>query len=579
MNSGASSHMTWHKDYFDKFEEDSDGSSVRLGDNHKLFVKGKGDVMIRKLLNGQWYDSVIRDVRFVPDLKKLLMSEGKITKLGMKIVKSDNFVEVFEKKVVASPYVKKSAFKETLLAVLKTSGLETELRNTVFHWMRSHNNNANINGYPVKEPLAYLRKAQLQWEKRIHKSLNSMCSELGVPLARFRLASDKDELSDKWTELSTYDIDLSQYRPVYAPKDFLEVLLWLRSPNYRPMDGEGTWNFSQIPLKVKTLSELRCLYAEVSRGESQLGVKLNMPSVYPNIPTLEAERTLHGEKVILSNHAPLAQEFLKRGCPRCLRGKIWSQVLGSQIRQANIQHFGELKNLVIQYDLLVDKLIVKDVQLTASNDDQYFVFEDILYQVMLCFSRDTEILSVFNHSASNPVHAILKNKSAIVENTVIFPPSGIIPFHGFTMYAMPFCYMYENPIALYYTFRAFYLRYWFRLHEVSSHEQGILSLCLLFERLLQRYEPELWFRFKQVNIQPVRVVFKWLMRGFSGHLPPEQLLYLWDMILAYDSLEVLPILALAILSFRRDNLLQVETLQNVEVSETSYLQITSKTQK
>ncbi|CAG2060369.1 unnamed protein product [Timema podura] len=136
----------------------------------------------------------------------------------------------------------------------------------------------------------------MQWEKRIHKSLNSMCSELGVPLARFRLASDKDELSDKWTELSTYDIDLSQYRPVYAPKDFLEVLLWLRSPNYRPMDGEGTWNFSQIPLKVKTLSELRCLYAEVSRGESQLGVKLNMPSVYPNIPTLEAERTLHGEK-------------------------------------------------------------------------------------------------------------------------------------------------------------------------------------------------------------------------------------------------------------------------------------------
>nr|CAD7258358.1 unnamed protein product [Timema shepardi] len=278
-------HMTWHRDYFDKFEEDSDGSSVRLGDNHKLFVKGKGDVMIRKLLNGQWYDSVIRDVRFVPDLKKNLMPEGKIIKLGMKI------------KVVASPYVKKSAFKETLLAVLKTSGLETELRNTVFHWMRSHNNNANINGYPVKEPLAYLRKAQLQWEKRIHKSLNSMCSELGVPLARFRLASDKDELSDKWTELSTYDIDLSQYRPVYAPKDFLEVLLWLRSPNYRPMDGEGTWNFSQIPLKVKTLSELRCLYAEVSRGESQLGVKLNMPSVYPNIPTLEAERTLHGEKV------------------------------------------------------------------------------------------------------------------------------------------------------------------------------------------------------------------------------------------------------------------------------------------
>ena len=41
--------------------------------------------------------------------------------------------------------------------------------------------------------------------------------------------------------------------------------------------------------------------------------------------------------------------------------------------------------------MIVDKLIFKDVQLTATNDDQYFVFEDVLYQVMLCFSRDPEI--------------------------------------------------------------------------------------------------------------------------------------------------------------------------------------------
>lgn len=46
----------------------------------------------------------------------------------------------------------------------------------------------------------------MQWEKRIHKSLNSMCTEIGVSLARFRQASDKDELEEKWSELSTYDI-------------------------------------------------------------------------------------------------------------------------------------------------------------------------------------------------------------------------------------------------------------------------------------------------------------------------------------------------------------------------------------
>lgn len=56
------------------------------------------------------------------------------------------------------------------------------------------------------------------------------------------------------------------------------------------------------------------------------------------------------------------------------------------------------------------------------------------------------------------------------------------------------------------------------------------------------------------------------MRCFSGHLPPEQLLYLWDVILGYDSLEVIPLLAVAILSFRKENLLQVDTLSNIEVS-------------
>ncbi|CAH1957276.1 unnamed protein product [Acanthoscelides obtectus] len=54
------------------------------------------------------------------------------------------------------------------------------------------------------------------------------------------------------------------------------------------------------------------------------------------------------------------------------------------------------------------------------------------------------------------------------------------------------------------------------------------------------------------------------MRAFSGHLPPEQLLTLWDLILAYDSLEIIPLLAAAIVVFRKDNLMKVSTLQNME---------------
>lgn len=39
---------------------------------------------------------------------------------------------------------------------------------------------------------------------------------------------------------------------------------------------------------------------------------------------------------------------------------------------------------------------------------------------------------------------------------------------------------------------------------------------------------------------------------------------LWDIILAYDSLEIVPVLALAIVVFRKENLMKVNTLANIE---------------
>lgn len=59
-------------------------------------------------------------------------------------------------------------------------------------------------------------------------------------------------------------------------------------------------------------------------------------------------------------------------------------------------------------------------------------------------------------------------------------------------------------------------------------------------------------------------MFKWLMRAFSGHLPPQQLLILWDLVLGFDSLEILSLLAVIILSFRKESLMQVSYIENIE---------------
>jgi len=58
--------------------------------------------------------------------------------------------------------------------------------------------------------------------------------------------------------------DLSHFRPVYAPKDFLEVIVSLRNPNYcsllseEEVNWKDHWGLIQVPLQVPTLKELVC---------------------------------------------------------------------------------------------------------------------------------------------------------------------------------------------------------------------------------------------------------------------------------------------------------------------------------
>ena len=99
------------------------------------------------------------------------------------------------------------------------------------------------------------------------------------------------------------------------------------------------------------------------------------------------------------------------------------------------EYFLSLRDSVVGCDVMVDKLVIKDVQLTAANDDNYFVFEDTILQVrsdvcptpnddihvlqspflsfakvLLCFSRDTDVLASRNSTCSSPARALLRYK-------------------------------------------------------------------------------------------------------------------------------------------------------------------------
>ena len=100
--------------------------------------------------------------------------------------------------------------------------------------------------------------------------------------------------------------------------------------------------------------------------------------------------------------------------------------------------------------------------------------------------------------------------------------------------------MYSDPVELYFMFRKLFVSHFHKLTILSAEGDKIVGLCALFENLLQAKDPELFFHLRRIDVQPLHIVFKWLMRAFSGYLASSQLLDLWDRIIAFNSLEILP---------------------------------------
>ncbi|XP_010606762.1 TBC1 domain family member 19 isoform X2 [Fukomys damarensis] len=563
----------------------------------------------------------------------MLQEESDLSLMIAQIVqklKGSNLYAQLERQAWASlqkPEIRLESLKEDIKEFFKISGWEKKLQNAVY---------SELNVYPLpshpaappehlKEPLVYMRKAQGSWEKRILKSLNSMCTELSIPLARKRPVGQQKELLNKWNEMGTDEPDLSLFRPVYAPKDFLEVLINLRNPNYENGDSlsfRTHLGLIQVPLKVKDIPDLKECFIELGLNTGQLGID-DSTQVPPEL--FENEHVRIGQKVLAEQDSAAAQQYIRQGSPTALRAELWALILNISSQPEDILYYEQLKANVIQHDLLVDSLIYKDVKLTASNDDYYFVFEDYLYQVLLCFSRDTSVLGHFAYNSASPPKSYIRGKLGLEEYAVFYPPNDwlgvdhffkawpdspfgylrvlehtqsgqplhqrkyaslrswlrglwagslgvvdtwgvicVIPFHGFSMYVAPLCFLYHEPYKLYQTFREMYVRFFFRLHSISSHPSGIVSLCLLFETLLQTYLPQLFYHLREIGAQPLRISFKWMVRAFSGYLATDQLLLLWDRILGYNSLEILAVLAAAVFAFRAVNLMEVTSLAAAE---------------
>ncbi|GJT11011.1 zinc finger, CCHC-type containing protein [Tanacetum coccineum] len=120
MDSGGSYHMT-HKRDFLYYSKGFDGGSVQLGDNRTCNIKGTGKVKIQ-LHDGSSF--ILEDIRYVPSLRRSLISLGSIKKEGYTVKMQMGRIKVIKDFRVMMTGIKKKNCVYTLEAKVMTFGVQ-----------------------------------------------------------------------------------------------------------------------------------------------------------------------------------------------------------------------------------------------------------------------------------------------------------------------------------------------------------------------------------------------------------------------------------------------------------------------
>ncbi|KAG7197699.1 hypothetical protein KM043_014459 [Ampulex compressa] len=74
IDSGASRHLTYRRDWLTDPKTNSTSATISLGDNQIWKIANEGTVQIKKLIEGVWHDARIEKVLHIPKLRKNLFS-------------------------------------------------------------------------------------------------------------------------------------------------------------------------------------------------------------------------------------------------------------------------------------------------------------------------------------------------------------------------------------------------------------------------------------------------------------------------------------------------------------------------
>lgn len=399
------------------------------------------------------------------------------------------------------------------------------------------------------EQVESIREVRINWETGINEELQTIASETKNPFSSLRPEGIPNPLLEQH---ATPPSERENIRFLFDSGDLLETAASIKSTNMSTSSLSRSIGLIKISLAVPTLQDLIQRFAELGPSYSHFGLddlSLRAGSAFCYARHEEADMIIAGR----GGGTLGARNYLKRGTPPSLRGKLWRIALGLTPTACpeEIQTFEGLKRSCDRISLLTDELYVMDV-FSVTDDTSYFVFEEELRLAALAFSRDDWILQ----NCEYEIHKPLMSEDTASGQVFACPPSAVQPFLGLACYFAPLGYVYRDPVEWYSVIRLMYTRIWCRMNVLCSDSNTLLTVCKTFESLLASTNMQLLLHLNNIGVQPLKIVFSWLQLGFVGTLEVDQVLILWDRVIGFMDVTILACLAAAIFLFRAEPLMQ-----------------------
>ena len=371
------------------------------------------------------------------------------------LVMEEYYNYIGSEKMIKKPLVPEDV-KNDVNRILEDNGLKQSLSNIALRLhdkgIRSLNNDNTYTCHdpskqlryaydPEAEPLESIRSARLAWTQGIEEEVRAMTEESNRDFATVRplgkinpylldkedliIAKEEDRiyrgddvnsyndgtsgtsagnninLDDNGLHIKANDEDGPRF--LFDSEDLLETAASIVSPNRSLSSTDRYIGMLKVVITVATLDSLSSQYADLSPKMTQLGLDDHFSNWGDR---LNVSRQDDGELIISNGTCMDARRFLRRGVTNSLRPGLWRLAFGLPPSSVPVEDkaFYRLRQACNQLDLLTDELYILDVKSTL-DDYRYFVFEEELKEIMLCFSRDETI----RHKSLYCVHTPLLN--------------------------------------------------------------------------------------------------------------------------------------------------------------------------